>query len=72
MRKPQDELEQNHNVKDKFDGKNKIQTLCETRWFSRAFTISTFKAEFPVIVRSLEYLPKKGDGKSGVKLSAIQ
>ncbi|CAC5412466.1 unnamed protein product [Mytilus coruscus] len=69
--KLQDELEQNQNVKDKLDGKTKIQTLCETRWFSRASDLSTFKATFPVIVSFLEYLQSKGDGKSGVQLSAI-
>ncbi|CAC5389178.1 unnamed protein product [Mytilus coruscus] len=70
--KLQDELEQNQNVKDKLDGKTKIQTLCKkTCWFSRASALSTFKAAFPVIVSSLEYLQSKGDGKSGVQLSAI-
>jgi hypothetical protein len=69
--KLQDELDKNQNVKDKLDGKTKVQTLCETRWFSRTDALTNFKSAFPVIVSSLEYLQSKGDDKSGVQLSAI-
>jgi hypothetical protein len=69
--KLQDELDKNQNVKDKLDGKTKVQTLCETRWFNRTDALTNFKSAFPVIVSSLEYLQSKGDDKSGVQLSAI-
>jgi len=52
-------------VKGMLVGKSKLKTLCETRWFSRADELATFKYTFPVIVSVLEYLQTNGDGKPG-------
>ena len=59
------------NVQEGLDGKTKLKTLCETRWFSRADALCTFKSAFPVIVAALEHLRDSNDTKSGQQVSAI-
>ncbi|KAH3796438.1 hypothetical protein DPMN_150006 [Dreissena polymorpha] len=36
------------------DRRTKLKTLCETRWVARADALSTFKASFGTVVRTLE------------------
>ena len=71
MDKFEQELCMNDTMKDKLEGKSKLKTLCETRWFSRVDALATFKTAFPVMVSALEYLQTNGDSKLGVHLSAI-
>ena len=58
-------------VKENMERCKKLKTLCETRWFSRADALYTFKTAFPVVVHSLEYLRDNNDDKAGQYLSAI-
>ena len=51
--------------------RTKLKTLCETRWFSRADALYTFKTAFPAVVHSLEHLKDNNDDKAGQYLAAI-
>lgn len=66
-----DELETDKTVKENMERRTKLKTLCETRWFSRADALYTYKTAFPVVVNSLEYLKDNNDDKVGQYLSAI-
>ena len=66
-----DELETDKTVKENMGRRTKLKTLCETRWFSRADALYSFKTAFPVVVHSLEYLKDNNDDKVGQYLSAI-
>ena len=46
MDKFEQELCRNNAVKCKLDGKSKLKTLCETRWFSRANEIQLLSVHF--------------------------
>ena len=62
-----DKLEADDNVKEDMERRTKLKTLCETRWFSRADALYTFKTAFPVVVHSLEHLKDNNDDKAGLK-----
>ena len=64
-----DELETDETVKENMERRTKLKTLCETRWFSRADALYTFKTAFPVVVHFLEYLKDDNDDKAGQYLS---
>ena len=66
-----DELSTDAVTKENMDGRKKLRTLCETRWTSRADSLSTFKTSFRVVVHALETLQEDGDGKAGLHLNAI-
>jgi hypothetical protein len=46
---------------DAFDGRRKIKGLCETRWSSRADTLSIFKSAHALIIDTLDDLGTGGD-----------
>lgn len=66
-----DELSEDNVSKEALDGRTKLKTLCETRWASRADSLTTFKAAFRVVVNALETLQDDGDVKAGLHLNAI-
>ena len=41
-----------------------LQSLCETRWSSRANTLYTFKSPFTAVITALEYLEEDVNGKA--------
>ena len=47
-------LEMDPHAQDELHQRAKIQTLCETRWASRAEALSTFKAAFTTVVSALD------------------
>lgn len=57
-------LEANDQVKEAMERRQKLKTLCETRWASRSDSLSTFLAAFNVVVSSLEDLEQQGDAKA--------
>ncbi|CAG2239243.1 unnamed protein product [Mytilus edulis] len=57
-------LEQNAVVREEMDRRQKLKTLCETRWASRSESLYTFLTAFKVIVDSLENLEQHGDSKA--------
>ena len=66
-----DELAKDAATKEVMDGRQKLKTLCETRWMSRADALHTFKNAYRVVVHALESLQENGDVKAGDKLNAI-
>ena len=44
--------------------RTRLQSLCETRWASRADALYTFKAAYTSIVSALEVLEREGDSKA--------
>ena len=54
------------------DRRAKLRTLFETRWASRADTLYTFRAAFPIVVQTLEILSQDGDGKVRGYLCSIK
>ena len=65
------ELETDAQSKEALDGRRKLRTLCETRWMSRADSLTTFKQAFRVVVHALETLHDDHDSKAGQYLAAI-
>ena len=57
-------LEQNVVVKEEMERRQKLKTLCETRWASRSESLFTFLTAFKVVVDSLENLEQQGDSKA--------
>ncbi|WAR26513.1 OPTN-like protein [Mya arenaria] len=53
------------------EGRQKLKTLCETRWMSRADALRTFKNAYRVVVHALETLQENGDVKASDHLNAI-
>lgn len=45
-------LEANDQVKETMERRQKLKTLCETRWASRSDSLSTFLAAYNVVVSS--------------------
>ncbi|CAC5356095.1 unnamed protein product [Mytilus coruscus] len=64
-------LEQNAVVREEIDRRQKLKTLCETRWASRSESLYTFLTAFKVIVDSLENLEQHGDSKAPVSESRV-
>ncbi|XP_062576880.1 52 kDa repressor of the inhibitor of the protein kinase-like [Saccostrea cucullata] len=64
-------LELDRDVKDAMDRKTKIKTLCETRWFSRVDSLTTFLKCYDVIVAALEELSEDGDSKARSHVCSI-
>ncbi len=59
-----DELEEDNVAKAAMQKRSKLQTLCETRWFSRADSLHTFKSCLTTICSALENLEDDGDAKA--------
>ncbi|CAC5399410.1 unnamed protein product [Mytilus coruscus] len=57
-------LEQNAVVREEMDNRQKLKTLCETRWASRSELLYTFLTAFKVIVDSLDNIEQHGDSKA--------
>ncbi|KAH3826584.1 hypothetical protein DPMN_128493 [Dreissena polymorpha] len=51
--------------------RNKLKTLCETRWATRADALFTFKASFETVVCTLEDIAQNNDAKDGAFKAAI-
>ena len=51
-------------VRVEMERRPKLQSLCETRWASRADSLYTFSTSFPVVVQALESLVEDGDNKA--------
>lgn len=56
-------LSNDNSTKEQIERKTKLQTLCETRWFSRVDALTTFKKCYNVIIDALEELSEDGDAK---------
>ncbi len=54
------------------NNRTQLQSLCETRWTSRANALYTFKSALTVVVTALEYLATDGDGKARSYAISIQ
>ena len=59
------------NVKEGMGKRQKLKTLCETRWASRSDSLFTFLTAFPVVVSSLDDLQQDGDAKARSYYSSI-
>lgn len=59
-----EQLENDTLAKAEMEKRTKLQSLCETRWASRANSLYTFKAAFTTIVNALEVLEHEGDAKA--------
>ncbi|XP_052778135.1 uncharacterized protein LOC128215492 [Mya arenaria] len=66
-----DELSEDVVTKQAMEGRQKLKTLCETRWMSRADALRTFKNAYRVVVHALETLQENGDVKASDHLNAI-
>lgn len=66
-----DELSRDAVTKEQMDQRQKLRTLCETRWSSRADALATFENAFPVVVHALETLEQDHDGKAGQYLHSV-
>ena len=51
-------------VLDKMGRRQKLKTLCETRWASRSYSLFSFLSAFSVICSSLEELEHGDDAKA--------
>ncbi|KAH3693848.1 hypothetical protein DPMN_081287 [Dreissena polymorpha] len=59
--------------REEVEKRTKLQSLCETRWASRADTLHTFLCAYRTLGSSLEQLSAGGDAKaSGYLLSVLQ
>ena len=65
------ELSEDPVTRAQLEGRQKLKTLCETRWMSRADALTTFKHAFPVVVHALETLEADNDDKAGEHVRAI-
>ncbi|XP_052811754.1 52 kDa repressor of the inhibitor of the protein kinase-like [Mya arenaria] len=65
------ELSQDPVSRAQMDGRQKLKTLCETRWMSRTDALTTFTQAFAVVVHALETLEADGDDKAGEHVRAI-
>ncbi|XP_060598675.1 zinc finger MYM-type protein 1-like [Ruditapes philippinarum] len=65
------ELSEDPVTRAQLEGRQKLKTLCETRWMSRADALTTFKQAFPVVVHALESLEADNDDKAGEHVRAI-
>ena len=64
-------LGEDERAQDQMDKRQKLKTLCETRWASRAEALYTFKAAFTTVHLALEKLAGEGDGKAAMYQSAM-
>ena len=65
-------LANDETAKRNMEGRQKLKTLCETRWASRADALFTFKAVFSTVYETLEELvTDHGDPKAGPFQAAI-
>jgi hypothetical protein len=64
-------LELDADVKDAMERKTKLKTLCETRWFSRVDSLTTFLKCYDVIVAALRELAEDGDSKARSHVCSI-
>ena len=60
----EENLDADQQTKDAMERRTKLKTLCETRWFSRIYALSTFLKCFPVVIESLDELADDGDSKA--------
>ncbi|XP_045215568.2 zinc finger MYM-type protein 1-like [Mercenaria mercenaria] len=65
------ELAEDAVTREKLEGRQKLRTLCETRWTSRTDALMTFRKSFPVVVHALETLEADNDEKAGEHVRAI-
>ena len=68
----QAQLELDGDARAAMNKRTKLQSLCETRWTSRANALYTFKSALTVVVTALEYLATDGDGKARSYAISIQ
>lgn len=68
----QNALENDPIAREQMERRTKLRSLCETRWFSRADALFTFKSAFTAVVSALEILQDNGDDKAGQRLAAVQ
>lgn len=59
------------NIKEDMGKRQKLKTLCETRWASRSDSLYTFLTAFSVVVDSLDDLQQDGDAKARSYHSSI-
>lgn len=67
----QNALENDPITREQMERRTKLRSLCETRWFSRADALFTFKSAFTAVVSALEILQDNGDDKAGQRLAAV-
>ncbi|XP_055999533.1 uncharacterized protein LOC130047879 [Ostrea edulis] len=67
-----EELKENDEAKASMEKRQKLQTLCETRWASRANALFTFKASLEVIDDALHRLANMSDTKARVYTCSIE
>ena len=67
-----DELELDADAQAGMNKQTKLQSLCETRWASRANVLNTFKCAFTVVVIALKFLMAHGDGKARRYIASIK
>ena len=66
-------LSDDENAKDNMEGRQKLKTLCETRWASRSDALYTFKAAFSTVHATLDVLATDyNDAKAGPYKTAIE
>ena len=65
------ELSEGQVTREQMDGRQKLKTLCETPWMSRAEALTKFLKAFNVVVHALEHLENDGDVKAGEHVWAI-
>ena len=58
-------------IRDKMDRRQKLKTLCETRWASRSYSLFTFLSAFLVVCSSFEELEHGCDAKTRSNLCPI-
>ena len=58
-------------VRDKMGRRQKLKTLCETRWASRSYSLFTFLSAFSVVCSSFEELEHGCDAKARSNLCPI-
>ena len=57
-------LEEDNIAKEAMQHRTKLQTLCETRWYSRPDALHTFKACLTTVCHALDTLEQDGDAKA--------
>ncbi|KAH3842871.1 hypothetical protein DPMN_116375 [Dreissena polymorpha] len=65
------ELSEDQVTREQMEGRQKLKTLCETRWMSRAEALTTFVKAFSVVIHALEHPENDGDVKAGEHVRAI-
>lgn len=66
-------LSEDETAKDNMEGRQKLKTLCETRWASRSDALYTFKAAYSTVDAALDELATEhNDTKAGPYKTAIE